>query len=103
MAPSSLPGQGANEGDNMRGKTLKESERLQKQCILLTRLLAKRLPEREATERITMLWECYPRKIKRAKEAEELNRRLIPYLWPVCDDKMEMEKLEFVKRMGEQL
>ena len=82
---------------------LKESERLQKQCILLTRLLAKRLTESESAERIIMLWECYSRKIEKAKKAEELNSRLIPYLWPICDDEMEMEKLEFLKTMEEQL
>jgi len=87
----------------MRKKILKESERLQKQCILLTRLLAKRLPKSESTERIIMLWECYSRKIETAKKAEELNSRFIPYLWPICDDEMEIEKLEFVKAMGEQL
>lgn len=82
---------------------LKESERLQKQCILLTRPLAKRLLESESTARIIMLWKCYSRKIKTAKKAEELNSRLIPYLWPICDDGIEIEKLEFVKAMEEQI
>ena len=55
---------------------MKESERLQEECLRLSRHIYSKDQSPEAVEKITILWEGYSRKIEQAKIIEQIYEAL---------------------------